>query len=239
MPSARDDFESTDYGSADSEHRRSLADLWHEAFLLIFHILGGNDPGHPDQLRKEIRLLLEDLGRQAGRHGHPEEDVKAARYAICSLIDEMILNSRWEFKDQWADRPLQLEYFGEHMAGERFFDLLDRIRKKGARKGDLLEVFCMSLILGFQGKYKLRGREELDNLIRDIVQETNTYRGRSSSLAPHWQIPEEPVERPPSIIPRWVLVTGVASLVLVIALFIILALWLNSDAAEAGSRMIL
>ncbi len=151
----------------------------------------------------------------------------------------MILNSRWEFKDQWADRPLQLEYFGEHMAGERFFDLLDRIRKKGARKADPLEVFCMSLILGFQGKYKLRGREELDNLIRDIVQETNNYRGRSSSLAPHWQIPEEPVERPPSIIPRWVLVTGVASLVLVIALFIILALWLNSDAAEAGSRMIL
>ena len=155
MPSARDDFESTDYGSADSEHRRSLADLCHEAFLLIFHILGGNDPGHPDQLRKEIQLLLEDLERQAGRHGHPEEDVKAARYAICSLIDEMILNSRWEFKDQWADRPLQLEYFGEHMAGERFFDLLDRIRKKGARKADPLEVFCMSLILGFQGKYKL------------------------------------------------------------------------------------
>ena len=157
------------------------------------------------------------------------------------LLNTPILpgDARWEFKDQWADRPLQLEYFGEHMAGERFFDLLDRIRKKGARKADPLEVFCMSLILGFQGKYKLRGREELDNLIRDIVQETNNYRGRSSSLAPHWQIPEEPVERPPSIIPRWVLVTGVASLVLVIALFIILALWLNSDAAEAGSRMIL
>ncbi len=240
MPSARDDFDSTGYGSSGAGGpARTLVDICNDAFLLIFHIHAGNDPGHPDELRKDIAVMLQELDKHGKRHSQSEEDIKATRYAILSLIDETILNSRWEFKDQWADRPLQLEHFGEHMAGERFFDLLDRIRKKGARKVDLLEVFCITLILGFTGKYKLRGGEELNNLIRELVAEINSHRGGSHDLAPHWQIPDEPSERPARTIPRWVWVTGLTSILLVIVMFIVFNLWLGSDATEAASRMVL
>jgi type VI secretion system protein ImpK len=233
-------MDSTGYGSSGAGGPAlSLLDLCNDAFLLIFHIHAGNDPGHPDELRKDIAVLLQDIEKKGKRYGHSEEDIKATRYAILSLIDETILNSRWEFKDQWSDRPLQLEYFGEHMAGERFFDLLDRIRKKGSRKVDLLEVFCITLILGFQGKYKLQGREALNNLVRDIVSEVNNYRGGPQALAPHWQIPDEPPERPVNTIPRWVWITGLASILLVIIVFVVFNLWLGSDAAEAVSRMVL
>jgi type VI secretion system protein ImpK len=238
MASSRADFDATEHGSGQVTPK-SLSDLCTEAFFLIFHIHSGKDPGHPDNLRKEIALMVEEIDKQGKRLGYAEEDLKATRYATLALIDETILNSQWPFKDQWADRPLQLQFFGEHMAGERFFDLLERVRQKGARKVDLLEVFSIVLILGFQGKYKLRGREELDTLIRDLVGEVTKYRGGVSPLSPHGRIPDEPVERPSKTIPRWVLITGISAVALVILVFVILKFYLASTAGEAAQRMFL
>jgi type VI secretion system protein ImpK len=237
MPRDQDEFDTSDYSSG-SAVKRPLMDLCTDAFMLIFHIHGGNDPGHPDELRKEIALMLQDLDKKGKRSGYSDEDIKAARYALCALIDETILNSRWGFKDQWAERALQLEHFGEHMAGERFFDLLQRVRQKGSRKVDLLEVFCLSLILGFQGKYKLRGREELQNLIREIAREIYNYRGGQSTLSPHSRIPDEPVEKPATTIPRWYWITGLVSIVTVLVLFIAFKLLLRSDVTAVLSRMV-
>ncbi len=238
MPPTRDDFDSTDFGTAEKSSL-SLVDLCREAFLLIFHIRSGNDPGHPDDLRKSIAALLRTLDAKAARSGHSEEDAKATRYALCAVIDETILNSRWAFKDQWAARPLQLEHFGEQLAGERFFDLLDRVRQKGRRKADLLEVFCVVLILGFQGKYKLRGSEELGRLTQEVAQEVQGYRGGLSGLSPHWKIPEERVEKPQQTVPLWAWVTGSAAVALVVIVYVVLKLWLGSAASDAVRRMIL
>jgi type VI secretion system protein ImpK len=232
------EFDSTEHGSATGGRRR-LADLCTDAFSLIFHIRSGKDPGHPDNLRKEIALMVEDIDRQGKRIGCAEEDIKATRYSLLALIDETILNSQWAFKDQWADRPLQLEYFGEHMAGERFFDLIERVRQKGSRKVDLLEVFCIALILGFQGKYKLGGSDELEKLKREVVAEVTKYRGGVPPLSPHGRIPDEPVERPSKAIPRWVWVTGVSAVVLVLVVFIILKWYLAASAGAAAQQMFL
>jgi len=239
MTPARDQFDSTSFETASGGTSQSLVDLCTDAFLLIFYIHDGKDPGQPDQLHKEIAVLLQEIDKRGQRHGHSEEDLKATRYALCALLDETILNSRWPFKDQWADRPLQLEHFGEHMAGERFFELLDRIRKKGSRKADLLEVFCITLILGFQGKYKLRGGEELNNLIRELVGEIHGHRGGAPrGLSPHWRIPEEPVDRPARVVPRWVWITSLASVLLVILIFVIFKLWLGSSAGAVAHMVV-
>ncbi len=236
MSAMRDRSDNTGW-KAGSRSPQTLLDLCSESYSLIFHIHAGNDPGHPEDLRKNIAFLFQNLERHAARIGLAEEDIKATRYALCALIDETILNSRWGFKDQWADRPLQLEYFGEQLAGERFFDLLGRIRKKGRSKVDLLEVFCMCLILGFQGKYKLGGGEELAKLTQAMVDEVLSYRGATSGLAPHWMIPEEPVERPVQTIPRWAWITVAASVILVIVAFVVYRFLLYSAAADAVQRM--
>jgi len=222
-----------------SGSNQRLVDICSEIFYMIFHIRGGRDPGHPDTLRKEIALHLQDVDRRGKKLGLAEEDVKATRYALCALIDETILNSQWAFKDQWTDRPLQLEYFGEHMAGERFFDLLERVRQKGSRKVDLLEVFCLTLIFGFQGKYKLHGAEGLKNLVSELVGEINSHRGGRPSLSPHWKIPKDAAQRPTRLVPRWVWITAIASAVAVVVVYAVLRLWLGSSASEAASSMIL
>jgi type VI secretion system protein ImpK len=231
MP-AREDFDDTNWESAPGP-TSNLLDLCTDAFFLIFYIRAGNTPGNPETFRKDIAALFQNLEKKAKRNRYPDEDIKAARYALCALIDETILNSRWEFKSQWADRSLQLEYFGEALAGERFFDLLERIRAKGAGKIDLLEVFCITLILGFQGKYKLRGREELDRLANEIVGEVISYRGAPTALSPNWRIPEERVEQPAATMPRWIWMTGLVSILLTVLFFAVEKIWLGADIADA------
>ena len=234
MQTTHEDFDSIE-GYAGKG--KALIDLCSEAFLLIFHVNSGNDPGHPDDLRKNIGILFKDIETQAKRCGYGEDDIKAVRYALCALIDETLLNSRWAFKNQWSEQPLQLEFFGEHLAGEGFFELLDRIRKKGRRKADLLEVFCMCLILGLRGKYRLRNPEEVTELTRTLVEETNAYRSGSSGLSPHWKIPEEAPERPAHAVPKWVLITAGSSVLVVILVFAALKLWLNSSVADLIQRL--
>ncbi len=232
----REDMDSTGWESA-AARGRSLLDLCTDAFFLIFYIRGGNDPGHLEEFRKDISQMFQKLDKQGKRSGYSEEDIKAARYALCALIDETILNSRWEFKDQWANRSLQLEYFDEHMAGERFFDLLERVREKGARKADLLEVFCVTLILGFQGKFKLRGHEELTSLTDTIAAEVNSYRGGASALSPNWKIPDERVKQPSGVVPRWVWITGLVSVLLVVLVFIVERIWLGAEVSDIKALM--
>jgi type VI secretion system protein ImpK len=238
MPSIREDFGKS-WGDRTNSGVQNLAGLCRDAFSLIFHIHAGNDPGHPEDLKKNIALLLQDLDRQAKHSGYSEEDIKATRYALCALIDETILNSRWAFRDKWAEQPLQSEYFGDYMAGERFFDLLEKVRQKGDLKADLLEVFCLCLILGFQGKYKMGGKEALSEITRRLVDETNRYHGGLSNLALHWKIPEEMVEKPADTIPRWVWITGISAIFAVILLFVIFKIWLGSAAADAAQQLIL
>jgi type VI secretion system protein ImpK len=236
MHTTRDEFDDTSW-EARTGGSKSLMDLCHEAFSLIFHIHAGKDPGHPEDLKKSLSLLFRDLEKTARHFGYGEEDIKATHYALCALIDETILNSRWAFRDQWADQPLQLAYFNDYMAGERFFELLERVRQKGRRKMDLLEVFCMCLILGFHGKYKAQGEDELAELTRNLMEEVNHQRGGLSSLSSHWKVPQEKIERRANAIPRWAWVSGIAAILIVILIFAVSKLWLASMVEEAR-RMI-
>ena len=232
-----------DSDTATSESRRgpaqTLLDQCADLFLVVFRIRDGSDVGHPDDLRKNIASLFQKLERQARTEGNSEEDLKAVRYALCALIDETILNSRWSFRDQWKDRPLALDYFDDLVAGEHFFDLLGRVRKKGRTKVELLEVFCLCLIVGFQGKYKGTGREELAQATRDLVSEAVSLRGGRSPLAPHWKIPEERVEHPVASVPRWALFAAGGSLALVALVYLVFRLWLDSAAAGLVRGLIL
>jgi type VI secretion system protein ImpK len=236
MTALREDPESTSSGTGPGSPQ-SLLDLCADSFLLIFHVHAAKDPGHPEDLRQNIALSFQNLERQAKRQGQSEEDIKATRYALCALIDETLLNSRWAFSDQWRDRPLQLEYFGDQLAGERFFDLLERIRQKGSRKVEVLEVFCMCLILGFQGKHKVEGLEELVKVTRTVIDEAVSFRGGLSSLARHWKIPDETVESPVNSVPQWAWVTGAASILAVILFFVLFNILLGFATADAVRRM--
>ena len=100
---------------------------------------------------------------------------------------------------------MQTELFGEQLAGERFFDYLDRLRQGGAARVQVLEVFHMCLLLGFQGRYLLEGPEKLAYLTARLGEEIAHLRGRRAAFAPHGERPDAVVNRLRTEVPLWVI----------------------------------
>jgi type VI secretion system protein ImpK len=113
--------------------------------------------------------------------------LEAVKYPLVAFIDETILNSEWKGREAWRERPLQLDLFGETVAGERFFERLEKIRRAGESKAELLEVYYLCMALGFEGKYKIAGPAKLRELMADVRRELSGVRARSASeaLSPH------------------------------------------------------
>ena len=103
--------------------------------------------------------------------------LKDAKYALAAFVDEAVLTSAWPERSAWMSRPLQLEMFGDHVAGEGFFERLTVLRQGGESNLDLLELYYTCLQLGFEGVYKLRGLEQLMALQVDLRSQIEGYRG--------------------------------------------------------------
>ncbi len=65
---------------------------------------------------------------------HPD-DIQDAKYAYCALLDETIVTQQdaqfFELQNSWLISPLQLSLFGSQLAGYRFFEILEELRRKG------------------------------------------------------------------------------------------------------------
>ena len=184
---------------------RSLIDLLYQGFYMIFLLRNGYQPADGAAFRERLRQLLTKVERGAKQLSIDADDVYQAKFAFCALVDEIVLMSKMPIRDDWERNPLQLEMFGEQLAGERFFETLEKLRGEGARRVQVLEVFHMCLLLGFQGRYVLEGAEKLGYLSSRLGDEILHLQGKRSPFAPHWAPPDNIVHKLRSEVPLWVM----------------------------------
>jgi type VI secretion system protein ImpK len=144
-------------------------------FLACRAFLG--DASAPENFREKISGLFVELEQQASLLAISQTVIASMKYALAAFIDETVLNSAWPYRVQWMGHPLQSEYFGEHLAGEGFFQRLNQLRQSAVITADLLEVYGVCLELGFQGVYKLRGEEQLSALQIGLRDQIKALRG--------------------------------------------------------------
>lgn len=185
--------------------RQRLVDIMYEGFHALFLLKNGCGPQDKGAFADNMTAFLADVDRSAKALGIAAEDVTAAKYAYCSAVDEIILRSSYEVREAWETRPLQLRVFGDQLAGEHFFHRLEDLRAKGAQQVEALEVFHMCLLLGFQGRYALDGKDKLDYLVARLGDEIARMRGRTRGFAPHAARPDQVVNRLRSDLSLWVL----------------------------------
>jgi type VI secretion system protein ImpK len=162
-----------------------------------FHAIGqlarvrnhqGVDPG---LVHARMQTFLEALVERSREAGFSEQDTKLALYAVTALADEVAMASAGSLRDHWSRRPLQLALFGENVAGERFFEHLESIRRVPAR-ADVLRVYYLCLLFGFRGRYGVRGAEVP---LTDLVDSVRVQLGRSfalpEALSPNGARPEQ------------------------------------------------
>lgn len=190
----------------------SLLDLLYDGFYMIFLLRNRCAPTDSAAYRQSVREFLTGFEKGSKRLKASAEDVYLAKFAFCALVDEVVLMSQLKIRNDWERKPLQLEFFGEQLAGERFFDHLETLRAAGAARVQVLEVFHMCLLMGFQGKYILEGSEKLGYLTARVGDEVSQHKGRGQGFAPHWQAPDRVSHALRSEVPLWVIASVFALL---------------------------
>jgi type VI secretion system protein ImpK len=174
---------------------------------------------HPD-LDDFHRYALDQIHYYESRSWGLEGDPDAAfytSYALCSLIDEMVLNTPWGSTSRWGTDSLLVNIHQEGWGGEKFFTYLDELLKRPASQLWVLEFYYVCLALGFEGHYRqqasgqrdlARLQDELFTLIRRHRQEDET------GLSPAWQGVADQRNTVIRYVPYWVVlaVLGVALL---------------------------
>lgn len=146
----------------------------------------------PEVLSHRLRGVVDEVLRRATALGFSHQDAQDMAYALVALLDELVLGKSEQYRQFWMSNPLQLHYFNENVAGDGFFSRLNAIRKDPHRM-EVLRIYYICLLFGFQGHFRIRGGElELLTLI-DAVQKDLE---RASPfdfdvLAPHGERPSE------------------------------------------------
>lgn len=185
--------------------------------------------------RANIKQLLTKADREARQLGYSGDYVKLAVYASVVLVDESVLNSAQPAFQTWHGKPLQEEVFGDHRGGELFFEHLRSLlaQPDSGELADLLEIYHLCLLLGFQGRYGGQYRGELAAITREVSEKIQRIRGAQPDLTPSWSLPhgeKVPVARDP-----WVKRLGVIAAALgitVVLLFLVFTLALRPGSGD-------
>ncbi|WP_166647555.1 type IVB secretion system protein IcmH/DotU [Pseudomonas syringae] len=145
----------------------------------------------------DIHLLNVKLSEQvkrfeaeARRHSIENEHLLAARYVLCTVVDEAVLNTTWGSTSDWSKISLLSRFHKETFGGEKFFQLLEKLSANPIRHLPVLELMYLCLALGFEGKYRSnrRGGNELEDIRDALYRQVRHLRGDvSRTLSPHWQ----------------------------------------------------
>ncbi|OAJ58739.1 hypothetical protein A6V36_29715 [Paraburkholderia ginsengiterrae] len=175
---------------------------------------------------EDLRQRLVDGVRRfesEAREANPGlEALSAARYALCTFLDETVSSTPWGGGGAWSGRSLLILFHNEASGGEKFFLILQRLAQDPRANLDVLELMYVCLALGMEGRYRLieGGRAQLDVLRERLLAMIRERRGPvERDLSPHWQGVVDKRNPLMRLLPLWVLaaLTGVILMALQLA----------------------
>ena len=173
-------------------------------------------PPDPAALRDRAVLEIQRYERILRDRSVPIETLRMGHYALCASLDDLVQNTPWGSSGPWADASLVSTFHGEVRSGERFFDLLGRLRASPDRYLPVIELMYICMSLGMQGRYRLspRGPAEHDRVREDTYLVILRQRGAAEkSLSPQWRGATAPYRPLRSEVPFWAAGLAAACLV--------------------------
>ena len=137
-----------------------IADCFMELLAYVAYFLKTVNTRQPafEQVKADIDRLVSLADACLQEKGISKEDFDHARFAVFAWIDEAVLNSSWNGKDQWQMQQLQRAYYQTTDAGEIFFTRLNTL---GPHQNYVREVYYLCLAMGFTGRFIHDGDEFL------------------------------------------------------------------------------
>lgn len=146
----------------------------------------------PEVLYYRLRGVVDEVLRRAAVFGFSHTDAQDITYAVVALLDELVLSKPEPYRQFWMSNLLQIRYFNENVAGDGFFTRVQALRKDPHR-AEVLQVYYLCLLFGFQGRYRIRnGDVELRTLIDNVKDDLDRARPSDfDELSPHGERPTE------------------------------------------------
>ncbi|AZR27259.1 type VI secretion system protein TssL [Xanthomonas vasicola pv. arecae] len=189
-------------------------------------------------LRENCSTRLQRFEQELRQQGTDDKTGIAARYVLCTLLDEAVLAAPWGEGSGWSQRTLLVTFHGETYGGAKVFDLLDRLARDPARHLDLLELLYLALALGFGGRYRVEqgGGARLADRQAELYQLIQRQRlPAPAELSPKWRGAQAPLLRNAAATPLWI--AALASLCIVLLAFVWLHARLNTLTAPISAQL--
>lgn len=158
----------------------------------------------------QLRLQLIDTIRRFEIHGQrtqiPRNMLIAARYCLCTVLDETASLTAWGHHSVWSRSGLLVTFHNETEGGEKFFQILARISRSPHEYLHLLELMNYCLLLGFEGRYRImdNGLSQLETLKQRLLQLIRSVRGaHAAPLSPQAADHAVPPRRWRPMLPLW------------------------------------
>jgi type VI secretion system protein ImpK len=202
----------------------TLALLYQNILTGIVRIQAGRQPlTDVETFRRRMRAALQEVEREASAAGYGSAEFRDAEFAVVAFLDEGILSSKEPKAEEWRKKPLNIELFGQAVAGDVFFDKLLEIerRRDSAQLADLLEVYLMCLLLGFEGRFAPPLRGEAFRIMERLRSRIQSIRGGMDfKLSPPMEFhTETPVTPPASGDWRWWVLGAIAGVLLLFLVY--------------------
>lgn len=192
----------------------------------------------PAALRGQLLERMADFEALAAANGVPAPQISAARYLLCSFVDETVAATPWGAQGAWAERNLLQHFHEEREGGDKAFKLLERLGEDPAANARLLELFYVCLALGYEGRVQgqPRPRAQLDAIAARLHDVLRRSAKAEPALSEHWAGIATRGHRDAAVFPWWALAALVAALLM--ALWFVLNARLESQAAKVFARIV-
>lgn len=174
----------------------NLAFLFQEVLTVIVRIRSSRQPiADAQKFRTDMKGALKKAEKEALTKGYMPADIRPATFAVVAFLDESVLNSTNVAFADWSRMPLQEELYGNQLAGEIFFENLEKLlaRPDSQDLADLLEIHLLCLLLGYKGRYGLSGQETLRPIIDSVSGKVRLIRGPLRGFSTSWRVPDTPI----------------------------------------------
>lgn len=175
---------------------------------------------HPnlEELRQQLINAVK-LFESEARAGQVDTDaIAAARYALCTFLDETISSTPWGGNSVWSSRSLLVSFHNEAFGGEKFFLIMQRLAQDPKKNLPTLELLYLCLALGMEGRYRVveNGRSQLESLRERLQQMIQRERGNyESDLSVRWRGTAVAAKSIIRVVPVWVMVAAVLLLLVI------------------------
>jgi type VI secretion system protein ImpK len=195
-------------------------------------------PADVARLREQAVAEVHSFERYAQDAGIGTQTVMAARYVLCTMLDEAVNSSPWGELTGWAQKTLLVTFHGETYGGMKFFQILERLSLDFSRHLDLIELMYICLALGFGGRYLVEpgGLARLADIQEDLYRRIRGLReAPAAELAPHWRGIEDRRNPLMRYVPLWVVAAAAA--VVLLGVFLFFYTKLNALAEPVGAQL--